>query len=143
MIFDLQTLLSNAQAITADAASTNIIDTGAPGTVYGAAAALSRNIGKGKKIPLLIQVVETFNNLTSMEIKVECDNDVAFGSPKVVATTGAILLADLVAGKIASIDVVPRDTDERYFRIYYDITGTAPTLGKVTAGVTMGIPSNG
>jgi hypothetical protein len=36
MILDSTTLFSNAQAITATAASTNYIDLGAPGTVYGA-----------------------------------------------------------------------------------------------------------
>ncbi|OJF92067.1 hypothetical protein AX761_21750 [Rhizobium sp. 58] len=143
MIFDLQTLLSNAQAVTADAASTNVLDLGATGTVYGAAAALGRNIGKGKKIPLLIQVVEAFNTLTSLEVKVQVSVDEAFTSPIQVATTGVIALADLTAGKIFNIDAVPRDADKRYFRLFYDITGTAPTLGKITAGVTMGIPSNG
>lgn len=132
MIFDRQTLFSDAQAITADAASTNVIDLGpiGPGIV--------RDVGKGKKIPLVIQVVEAFNTLTSIEVKVEVDDNSAFSSPKVVASTGAILLADLTAGKRFSIDVIPRGTNERFLRLNYDVTGTAPTLGKITAGVVMG-----
>ncbi|OWV77209.1 hypothetical protein ATY76_04520 [Rhizobium sp. R339] len=129
MIFDKQSLLSDAQAITADAASTNVINLGpiATGTV--------RNIGKGKKIPLSIQVVEAFNNLTSLEVKVQVDDNEAFATPKQVGTTGALALADLALGKRLNIDVIPRDADERFFRLFYDVTGTAPTSGKITAGV--------
>ena len=58
MIFDRTLLFSNAQAITADAASTDIVDLGATGTVYGAAAALNRDIGKGEEVALNVQVVE-------------------------------------------------------------------------------------
>lgn len=132
MIFDRQTLFSDAQAVTADAASTNVIDLGP------IANGIVRNVGLGKRIPLVIQVVEDFNNLTSLEVKVQVDSDPAFGSPKDVATTGAIAEADLVPGKRFSIDYVPRDTNERYVRLYYDVTGTAPTTGKVTAGIVMG-----
>jgi hypothetical protein len=137
MIFDQQTLLSDAQAITADAASTNVIDLGPIGT------GLVRDIGKGKQIPLLIQIVEAFNNLTSMTFALQVDNDEAFGSPTTVWVSGAILLADLIVGKVIVPEYIPRGTNERYMRLYYDITGTAPTLGKVTAGVTMGNQSNG
>ncbi|RUM19311.1 hypothetical protein EFQ99_31600 [Rhizobium vallis] len=129
MIFDKQSLLSDAQAITADAASTNVINLGpiATGTV--------RNIGKGKKIPLSIQVVEAFNNLTSLEVKVQVDDNETFTSPKQIGTTGLLALADLALGKKINIDSVPRDADERFFRLFYDVTGTAPTTGKITAGV--------
>ena len=33
---------------------------------------------------------------------------------------------------------VPRGTNERYMRLYYDVTGTAPTTGKITAGLVAG-----
>lgn len=132
MIFDRQTLFSDAQAVTADAASTNVIDLGPIAT------GIIRNVGKGKRIPLVIQVVEDFNTLTSLEVKVETDSADSFASPKVVATTGAIALADLKKGKRFSIDFIPRDTDERFVRLYYDVTGTAPTLGRITAGVALG-----
>lgn len=133
MIFDRTLLFSNAQAIVADARSTNVVDLGAPGTVYKAAAALSIDRGKSVRIPLLIQIVEAFNTLTSMEIQVQVDNDEAFGSPKIVARQ-SLLLAELTVGKLITIRDMPEGVDERYMSIYYDITGTAPTLGKVTAG---------
>lgn len=132
MILDNQTLLSNAQAITADAGSTNQID------LSPRASGIVRDIGPGKPIPLLVQVVEAFNNLTSIVVSVQTDEDSAFGSPTTVASTGAIPLASLVAGYQFNLDYIPRDTQERYMRLYYDITGTAPTTGKITAGVVHG-----
>ena len=64
MIFDAQTLFSNKQAITASAASTNYIDLLAVGTPYGAAAASNRDLGKGEKIPIRIQVTTAFATAT-------------------------------------------------------------------------------
>ena len=132
MILDNQTLFSDAQAITADAGSTNTID------LAPIASGIVRDIGAGIGIPLAIQVVEAFNNLTSLAVLVQVDDNTSFSSAKTVATTPAIALASLVAGYRFNIDYVPRGTDERYMRLYYDITGTAPTTGKITAGITMG-----
>lgn len=142
MIFDKTLLFSDAQAITADAASTNVVDLRAAGTVYGAAAALTKDIGKGQAIPLLVQVVEAFNTLTSLTITVQCDSVENFASPKNVVSQ-TIALADLVAGKTVSLVAVPPGVDERYMRIYYDVTGTDPTAGKITAGIVHGVQTNG
>lgn len=131
MIFDKFNLLSNAQAITATAASTNIID------LSPIATGLVRDIGKGDRIPLLIQVVEAFNNLTSLTIALQTDDNSAFSSAKTVWSQ-TVVLADLIAGKVIVPEFVTRGTDERYLRLNYTVTGTAPTLGKITAGVTMG-----
>ena len=136
MIFDKQTLLSDAQAITATAASTNVIDLGPIKT------GIVRDIGKGKPIQLLVQVVETFNTLTSLTIALQVDDADTFGSPKTVLST-VVALADLKAGKVVVPEFIPRGTDERFMRLLYTVTGTAPTLGKITAGVTMGNQSNG
>ncbi|QND53464.1 hypothetical protein HB779_17395 [Phyllobacterium sp. 628] len=136
MIFDQQTLLSDAQAITASVASTNTIDLGPikPGIV--------RDIGKGKQIPLLIQVVEAFNNLTSLGVALQVDDNSAFSSAKTVWSQ-TVVLADLKAGKVVVPEYITRGTDEQFLRLNYTVTGTAPTTGKVTAGVTMGNQSNG
>lgn len=142
MIFDRTLQFSNAQAITADAASTNVIDLRALGRVYGHAADLKRDLGIGNKIPLLAQIVEAFNTLTSLEIQVQVSVDEAFTSP-IIVHRESILLAALVVGKQMNVDFLPRGTNERFLRLYYDVTGTAPTLGKITAGVVMAIqPSN-
>lgn len=140
-ILSNELLFSNQQAITASAASTNIVDLGAPGTPYRAAAALNRDIGAGNPIPFSLQVEEAFNNLTSLAVALQVDDDVAFGSPKTVWTE-TILLADLVVGKKPNLRNLPHGVDERYMRFYYTVTGTAPTTGKVTAGISMGVQSN-
>lgn len=136
MIFDQQTLLSDAQAITATAASTHVLDLGP------VKSGLVRDIGKGKQIPLLVQVVEAFNNLTSLTVALQVDDADTFPSAKTVWST-VVLLADLKAGKVVIPEYIPRGTDERYLRLNYTVTGTAPTTGKITAGVTMGNQSNG
>lgn len=134
MILDNETLLSNAQAITADAGSTNQID------LSPRASGIVRDIGPGKSVPITIQVVETFNNLTNIVVSIQTDEDSAFGSPQTVISTAAIPLASLVAGYTFNLDFIPRGTNERYMRVFYDITGTAPTTGKITAGVNLSGP---
>jgi hypothetical protein len=69
MLLDQQALFSEAQAITATAASTNVIDTGS-----------SKDVGKYGDIPLLIQVVEAFNTLTSLTVTVQTDDNSSFSS---------------------------------------------------------------
>jgi hypothetical protein len=130
MILDEQTLFSDQQAITASAASSNVIDLG-----------VAKDLGPGVPIPILIQVTEDFNNLTNLAVALEVDDADTFGSPKIVQTT-TVLLADLVAGKQIPPMYVPQDVDERYARLNYTVTGTAPTTGKVTAGLSMGNQTN-
>lgn len=142
MIFDRTLLFSNAQAITATAPSTDIVDLGATGTVYGAASALIRDIGKGECVPLLIQVVEAFNTLTSLTVTVQCDDNAAFSSPKDVLTV-TLPLASLTAGRTMPMMAIPAGVNERYMRLNYTVTGTAPTLGKITAGVVAGVQTSG
>ena len=143
MIFDASTLFSNAQAVTATAASTNIIDLGATGTVFGATTAIVRDVGKGKEVSIRASVVESFNNLTSLSIGIETDDNVGFASAKTVWTSPAYALADLAVGaKLLLPDELPVGTDERYLRLKYTVAGTAPTLGKITAGVTAGNQTN-
>ncbi len=142
MIFDNTLLFSDSQAITADAGSTNTVDLGATGTPFGGSA-LVRDVGKGCRIPLSVTVTETFNNLTSIVISVQVDDNTGFSSAKTVASSGSILLASLVAGYQFEFPCdLPEGTDERYLRLYYDITGTAPTTGKITAGVVAARQTN-
>lgn len=139
MILSAQQLFSDDQAITASADSTNVIDLGAPGTPYGAAAALNQDIGKGAKIPLLVQVTEAFDNLTSLEVKLSTGAATTLGT---TIASQTILLADLVAGKQLNLDFLPNGIVERYLGMEYVVTGTTPTAGKVTAGITMGVQTN-
>lgn len=139
MIFSAQQLFSDDQAITASADSTNVIDLGVAGTPFDAAAALNQDIGKGAKIPILVQVTEAFDNLTSLEIKISTGATTALGT---TIASQTILLADLVVGKQMNLDFLPNGIVERYLGIEYVVVGTAPTVGKITAGITMGVQTN-
>ena len=87
----------------------------------------------------LVQVTEDFDNLTSLEVIISTGATTALGTSVASQT---IVLADLVAGKQIAIDVLPNGLTERYLGIEYVVTGTAPSAGKVTAGITMGNQTN-
>ena len=57
MLLDMETLFSNAQAVTATGASTNVIH-----TAFGKL----KEIAFGTPLPMLIQVVETFKGCNSV-----------------------------------------------------------------------------
>ena len=139
MILSANQLFSDGQAITATGLSTNVIDTGVRGTPYGAAAALTGDVGKGNKVPVLIQVTEAFNNLTSLTVAIETGATASLGT---VLLSQNIALADLEVGKTLNLDVLPEGITERYLGVRYTVTGTAPTAGIVTAGISMGNQSN-
>ena len=101
MILSAQQLFSDYQAITANADSTNVIDLGVPGTPFRAQAPLVQDIGKGAKIPILVQVTADFNTLTSLTINLSKGPTTALGT---TILSQAIVLADLVAGKQVSFD---------------------------------------
>lgn len=144
MILDDTLVLSDAQAITASAASTNIIDLGATGTAFGHAAALARDVGKGPiSIPIIVNVVETFATLTSLQVALQVDDDAAFGSPTTIATGPAIAAATLVAGYRFTFPAeLPEGTSERYLRLNYTVAGTNASAGKITAAIVAGRQTN-
>lgn len=127
---------SPGQAITASAASTNYADTGVrtvpPG---GHSVTPVSDLGKGNRIPILIQVTETFLTLTSLKVAVQVDDNTSFSSATVVLETEAIVLASLVAGYQFNIDFIPPKTNERYVRLYFTVAGSDATAGKIFATV--------
>lgn len=138
MILSNESLMSNQQAVTATALSTNIIDTGELGTPVRGVAALRGDVGKGTPIEVLVQVTEDFNNLTSLKVAIETGTTASLGT---VLAEETIAVADLVAGKRSNLRYLPTGAN-RFIGIRYTVTGSAPTTGKVTAGVTQGIPTN-
>jgi hypothetical protein len=69
-ILDRQILFSNEQAITATAASTDVVDLGA-----------NRDIGAGEPLYVLVQVMQAFDNLTSLTIALQTSATENFASP--------------------------------------------------------------
>ena len=143
MIFDMQSLFSDAQAITTTAASTNVIDLGATGTPIGGNSALKRDLGAGGPVPLRIQVNKTFVGLTSLKVTVQTSDTEDFSSGvETVSETAAIPVADLLAGYVFPPQYVPNGADKRYLRLNYTVVGTA-TAGEITAGLVCGNQTNG
>lgn len=124
-------LFSDEQVITVDARSTNIIDLG-----------VAKDIGPGNPVHILIQVVEAFDNLTNLKVGLETDDNEAFASATELASETR-LLADIDAiGDKFNILYWPTG-NERYISLYYDVTGTEPTVGKITASIVDGHQTNG
>lgn len=131
-ILSAEELFSDQQAITATAASTNLYDRLAPGSWVHGSTSIVDDMGNSY-VPMLVQVTEDFNNLTSLQIDFEMDTTDAFSSATTLYSE-TVLLADLVAGKKIRVRWVPHDTTEQYLRFNYTVTGTAPSTGKLTAG---------
>jgi hypothetical protein len=144
MIFDASLQLSNAQAITVSAPSTNTLDLGATGTPMFTSVAIVRDIGKGEQIPLLMQVVQAFAaaGAATLQVAISTDTDPAFPSPVQQWLSPVMQLADLKPGKKLNIDYIPRGVNERYMRIDYIVASGPFTAGAMTAGVTMGNQTN-
>lgn len=136
MITDATLVLSDSQAITATASSTNIIDNGATGTPAGASTALTRDVGKSNEIPFLLEVTEAFNTLTSLTVALQVATDAAFTSPVEVASRTYALAEINTAGKRLSFPAqIPEGANLRYMRLRYTVTGSNPTTGKLWAGI--------
>lgn len=127
---------ASGQAITASAASTEYIDLGATGTpAPGHTTALKRDIGRGNPVNIRVQVTEAFATLTSLKVAIQTDDNSSFSSAATVLETEAIAVADLVAGYVFNLQWIPRNTDERYLRLYFTVAGSSATTGKIFAGV--------
>ncbi len=127
MIFDSTNKFSTLQAVTATAASTNVIDLGVS----------DRDIGVGEHVPFWIGVDADFAGLTSIQVTVQTDDAENFSGAVDVVQTGVIALADLVNGYQFSIDKAPKNLLGRYVRLNYTVDGTG-TAGTISAGITMG-----
>jgi len=84
-------------------------------------------------------VTEDFNTLTSLTISIETGSTTSLGT-EIASQT--IVLADLSAGKQMNLRILPNGIKERYLGVRYTVTGTPPTTGKVTAGISMGNQTN-
>ncbi|NJL06814.1 MAG: hypothetical protein HC900_00055 [Methylacidiphilales bacterium] len=141
MIFDRQALFSDAQAITASAASANVYDFGPVDS-----SSQRKDFGKGDPTSLLIQVVETFDSVAddgTLNIALQLDSTTTFTPDKSI-DLGTYAQATLVAGYQIPFDKLPRGISLRYARLYYTVAGSGNfTAGKITAGIVHGVQSNG
>jgi len=116
------------QAITVTAKSTNEVQLANSGL----------NLGKSNGQYLVVQCIEDFTNLTSLKISLRDDSATGMGSPRVVQSTEAILLAKCKAGnclmnrKIAAVEL------QEFLDVYFTVAGSAADAGKVIAWIQEG-----
>ena len=119
MILDGQHKLSNSQALTATAASTNLYNGGS-----------DRNVGIGEPMAVLINVEVAADFTTTDEtyqFDIQTDTVENFASPTVIASR-VIAAAALTAGSFHVL-VLPKDTSaEQFLRMNYTLGGTTPTV---------------
>lgn len=122
MIIDYNLQFSDAQSLTADAASTNVIDLGA-----------DRDIGPGEALNIVVTLdVAMGGTSPTMAVQVQTDDNDSFSSATTVLTSRTI--SSGAAGETLVLSVP--DTNERYIRLYYDLGGTSPTA-TVSASVVL------
>ncbi len=123
MYLDKQNLYSEDQALTATAASTNVIDHTVAET------------GPGEAVEIIAQVTEDFAGGTSVAVTLQTDSDEAFGTAQDVVSTAAVAVASLTAGYQFRLSTLPVGLAQ-YTRLNYTVVGT-PTAGTVTAGLAL------
>lgn len=131
MKIDAENRYSNAQAITANAASTNIIDHG-----------IARDLGTGQDIYLVAVVTTAFTDTGSNStctVTLETDNDVAFGSPTLAAQTLGVFGALAAIGATLIAKLQPGAVNERYSRLFYTMANGDLSAGAITAFLTSDI----
>lgn len=117
MFIDTKLMFSDAQALTATAVSTNVVDQ-----------SLDRNLGRGEALGVMITVDVAADFTTGDEtyqFDLQTDDNAGFSSATVLASR-AIVAGLLTAG---SVHVIPVPLDaERYLRMNYTLAGTTPTV---------------
>lgn len=119
MYIDAQCLFSDAQAITADATSTNVIDLGA-----------IRKIGQGEPLAVVFTVDVAADGTTTdetYEFEIHTDDNASMSSSTQLIAN-AIPYASLTAGSVHVLPIPPSATLERYLAVKYDVGGTTPTI---------------
>jgi len=132
-ILDSQLLFSDAQAITADAVGTNVIDLGAV-----------RDIGKGQELWFyaFVQTTATSGGSATLTTALVTDDSASFGSATTLLTSAAIAVASLTAGTVLVKARIP-STTERYLRVNWIVATAALTAGNFSAFITTDVPNEG
>ncbi len=130
MYLDRQNQYSDAQALTVTVASTDIIDHGPLGGENTPTSNLSRDLGTGEPMVVMINLTVAADNTTTDETytaTLQTDALSAFGSP---TTVGSVLVipAGSAAGSKFFIDIPIGVAIEQFTRINYTLGGTTPSV---------------
>lgn len=131
MIIDAFNEFSDAQAITVDAISTNVIDLG-PITDNA-----TRDIGTGEEVYFVVTIGTSLTSGDTITITLEsADNEALSSNPVVHYTTGSVSTTGLTGGVVAACVRLPAGDYKRYLGVRYNV-GTGPlAAGAVNAFLT-------
>lgn len=118
MILESQLQFSDAQALTATAVSTNVVDLG-----------VDQDIGIGKAMAVVVTVGVAADFTTGDEtykVTVQTDDNDSFSSATTVLDSAVINGDELTAGKKIVLPI--GFANERYLRLNYTLAGTTPTI---------------
>lgn len=127
MLLDAHNLFSDAQAVTAAAASTNLIDLGA-----------IRNLGVGENLYVVVvcDVAMTDDSSNStLAVKVQTDDNESFDSATDGQTIGTFAATSAIGTKLVA-RLQPDLVNERYMRLYYTPANGNLSTGSFTAFLT-------
>ena len=125
MITDSLLRVSEDQAVTSTAVSTNTVDLG-----------VARDMGEGTTLYMNFALTEAFANGTSITFEVITSASSNLGSPTVIGSSAAIVTASLTLGKNIVVRLNPdiAGKGQRYLGARYTVVGTM-NAGKVTADI--------
>lgn len=131
MYLDSKLILADAQAVTTDAPSANVLDL-----------QTDRDIGAGTEEWVVVQVDEaaTAAGAATVTFSFETDSASNFSTKAVLYKSDAVGKAALVPGYRLAFRV-PRGT-KRYNRLFFTVANGPLTAGKFTAFVTGVVPSD-
>ncbi|NMZ78405.1 Bbp16 family capsid cement protein [Pseudomonas mandelii] len=136
MITDKLNTFSNAQLVTATAASTDVIDLG-PLTRGNT----RRDIGAGEPIYLVVAMLAAATAVGAATTNIQLQTSDDDATWVTLFDSGALALADLAAGKRPVQIAVPRGV-RRYLRLNF-VIGTGPlTAGSFWAGLVKDVQDN-
>lgn len=130
MITDKLLRVSDAQAVTTTAVSTDTVDL-----------SVARDMGEGGDLYMNFAMTEAFAGGTSTNFEVIIADNAALSSNVVViGASGAIVTADLTLGKNVAVRLNPQiaSLGKRYLGARYTVSGTN-SAGKVTADIVMDV----
>ena len=125
MITDKLLRVSEDQAVTSTAVSTNTVDL-----------SVARDVGEGTALYMNFALTEAFANGTSITFQVITSANANLSSPDVIGSSDAIVTASLTLGKNIVVRINPdiAGKGKRYLGAKYVVAGTM-NAGKVTADI--------
>ncbi|MEQ9887615.1 Bbp16 family capsid cement protein [Pectobacterium zantedeschiae] len=134
MILDKLLMFSEAQAVTATAASTDVIDLG---PIDGT----RRDIGVGTPLEFFVNVNTTATAAGAATVNIQLQTSADNSTYVTLFDSSALALATLTAGKRVASVKVPQGV-LRYLRVNYSVATGPLTAGAFTAGINLDVDAN-